>query len=118
MRFCGQFVLTRSLVLQVSYIHGAYDEDAGFIKLNEEVSRHEQEKSDDGSPTRRLFYLALPPSVYPIVSKRIRKHCMNQSALFLSLLALVSFTLFNPTTPGHTSSNSRSLYIMFILQFR
>ena len=87
------------------YVHGAYDEDEGFIRLNEEVSRHEQEKSDDGSPTRRLFYLALPPSVYPVVSKRIRKHCMNQSTPFLlSLLTMVNFTTF-----------SRSHYIDFNL---
>ncbi|XP_024357851.1 glucose-6-phosphate 1-dehydrogenase 6, cytoplasmic isoform X2 [Physcomitrium patens] len=63
---------------KITYIHGAYDADESFIQLNEEVSRHEQKRSDDVSPTRRLFYLALPPSVYPLVSKRISKHCMNQ----------------------------------------
>ncbi|KAG0554318.1 hypothetical protein M758_12G084600 [Ceratodon purpureus] len=63
---------------KVTYIQGAYDEDEGYVKLNEEVSRHEHERSDDGTPTRRLFYLALPPTVYPVASKRIQKHCMNQ----------------------------------------
>jgi glucose-6-phosphate 1-dehydrogenase len=63
---------------KITYTHGAYDADEGFIKLNEEILRLEREGSVDNSPTRRLFYLALPPSVYPLVSKQIRKHCMNQ----------------------------------------
>jgi glucose-6-phosphate 1-dehydrogenase len=63
---------------KITYIYGPYDADESFEKLNAEIARHEQDRSDDGSPTRRLFYLALPPSVYPLVSKMIRKHCMNQ----------------------------------------
>lgn len=81
------------------YIHGAYDADEGFIKLNEEILRLEREESDDNSPTRRLFYLALPPSVYPLVSKQIRKHCMNQSTVscfshFSLSVALLKSTLY------------------------
>jgi len=80
----GQFVLIRSEILQVTYLYGAYDADEGYISLNKEIGQFEKEKNHDDSPTRRLFYFALPPSVYPLVSERIRKHCMNQSNLCLS----------------------------------
>lgn len=84
----SQFVLIRSKILQITYLHGAYDADEGFISLDKEVLQFEQEKSHEDNPTRRLFYFALPPSVYPLVSERIRKHCMNQSTLsFISLLS-------------------------------
>ncbi|KAJ7565443.1 hypothetical protein O6H91_02G061300 [Diphasiastrum complanatum] len=62
----------------VTYTSGAYDTEEGFIKLNEIISFHEVAKGGKEGPTRRLFYLALPPSVYPVVCKLIRQHCMNQ----------------------------------------
>ncbi|KAG0623847.1 hypothetical protein M758_3G206500 [Ceratodon purpureus] len=62
---------------KITYLHGDYNADEGFITLNEEVSKFEQEKCGEDRRTRRLFYLALPPSVYPVVSQWIRKHCMN-----------------------------------------
>lgn len=83
-----QFVLIRSIILQITYVHGAYDADEGFISLNKEISQFEQEENREENPTRRLFYFALPPSVYPLVSQRIRKLCMNQSTLsFISLMS-------------------------------
>eukprot|EP00252_Welwitschia_mirabilis_P018772 TRINITY_DN4194_c0_g1_i1.p1 TRINITY_DN4194_c0_g1~~TRINITY_DN4194_c0_g1_i1.p1 ORF type:complete len:516 (-),score=89.79 TRINITY_DN4194_c0_g1_i1:566-2113(-) len=62
----------------VAYISGPYDKDEGFVKLDEEIAMHERKKSGEDGPSRRLFYLALPPSVYPSVCKRIRGYCMNQ----------------------------------------
>ena len=46
----------------LTYTAGAYDEPSGFKKLNSVLEKHESESSD---PVGRLFYLALPPSVYP-----------------------------------------------------
>jgi len=62
----------------VSYVAGTYDHEEGFLKLNEEIVKYEESKSGAERPSRRLFYLALPPSVYPIVCKMIRHYCMNQ----------------------------------------
>lgn len=62
-------------------MQGAYDTDEGYIRMNEEVSRFELEKDDKDSSTHRLYYFALPPSVYPEVSEKVRKHCMNPSKL-------------------------------------
>ncbi|CAK9227284.1 unnamed protein product [Sphagnum troendelagicum] len=66
---------------QVTYISGPYDEESGYIKLSEQIASHENNKCGTTCSTRRLFYLALPPSVYPLVSRMVRKHCMNPHSL-------------------------------------
>jgi glucose-6-phosphate 1-dehydrogenase len=69
---------------QIKYVSGGYDSAEGFLSLNKEISEHELAKNSYGS-SRRLFYLALPPSVYPSVCKMIRSYCMNQGS-FIFLL--------------------------------
>ncbi|XP_076131632.1 glucose-6-phosphate 1-dehydrogenase isoform X1 [Alosa pseudoharengus] len=54
-----------------SYVSGKYNEDASFTKLHENLL-----SLPSGSEANRLFYLALPPSVYHDVTKNIRHHCM------------------------------------------
>uniref|UniRef100_A0A1D1YA71 Glucose-6-phosphate 1-dehydrogenase n=1 Tax=Anthurium amnicola TaxID=1678845 RepID=A0A1D1YA71_9ARAE len=65
----------------IKYVSGSYDQEEGFILLNKEISQHESSKNSPVGTSRRLFYLALPPSVYPSVCKMIRRCCMNQSDL-------------------------------------
>ncbi|KAJ1696580.1 hypothetical protein LUZ63_005092 [Rhynchospora breviuscula] len=62
----------------IKYVSGGYDSAEGFLSLNKEISEHELAKNSYGS-SRRLFYLALPPSVYPSVCKMIKSYCMNQA---------------------------------------
>lgn len=64
--------------LQVKYVSGSYDNEEGFRLLDKEISEHEISKNSREGSSRRLFYLALPPSVYPLVSKMIRNCCMNR----------------------------------------
>jgi glucose-6-phosphate 1-dehydrogenase len=75
----------------VTYISGPYDEESGYVKLNEQISSAEEAKCGTTCSTRRLFYLALPPSIYPIVSAMVRKHCMNprMASFFLSSFLLL-----------------------------
>ncbi|KAL7988282.1 hypothetical protein Chor_007201 [Crotalus horridus] len=55
-----------------SYISGKYDDQASFEKLNAHLNAlHNGEKAN------RLFYLALPPSVYKEVTTHIQKTCMS-----------------------------------------
>ncbi|XP_053149647.1 glucose-6-phosphate 1-dehydrogenase isoform X2 [Hemicordylus capensis] len=55
-----------------SYISGKYDDRASFDRLNAHMnSLHNGEKAN------RLFYLALPPSVYEDVTGNIRGTCMS-----------------------------------------
>ncbi|XP_077211896.1 glucose-6-phosphate 1-dehydrogenase, cytoplasmic isoform-like isoform X2 [Tasmannia lanceolata] len=63
----------------IKYVSGSYDDGEGFQLLDKEISEHEISKNSQEGSSRRLFYLALPPSVYPSVCKMIRHFCMNRS---------------------------------------
>ncbi|GAB4847933.1 Glucose-6-phosphate 1-dehydrogenase, cytoplasmic isoform [Ancistrocladus abbreviatus] len=63
----------------IKYVSGSYDTDDGFRFLDEEITKYEHAKISQGGVTRRLFYLALPPSVYPSVCKMIKLWCMNKA---------------------------------------
>ncbi|XVE67768.1 hypothetical protein DITRI_Ditri09bG0014800 [Diplodiscus trichospermus] len=65
----------------IKYVSGSYDAAEGFQLLDKEIAKHETSKSSKEGSSRRLFYLALPPSVYPSVCRMIRKYCMNKSDL-------------------------------------
>jgi hypothetical protein len=67
--------MANDFVKMIKYTAGGYDDDAGFQKLDALVGDWEQQIAPQG-PNRRLFYMALPPSVYPLVAKMVRKHCM------------------------------------------
>jgi len=66
------------LTSQIKYVSGSYDTEDGFQLLDKEISQHEVSKNSAEGSSRRLFYLALPPSVYPTVCRMIRKCCMNK----------------------------------------
>uniref|UniRef100_A0AAQ5X8Z2 Glucose-6-phosphate 1-dehydrogenase n=1 Tax=Amphiprion ocellaris TaxID=80972 RepID=A0AAQ5X8Z2_AMPOC len=55
-----------------SYLSGRYDDGSSFDQLNNLLS-----SLPGGANANRLFYLALPPSVYHHVSANIRNHCMS-----------------------------------------
>ncbi|MED6274225.1 glucose-6-phosphate 1-dehydrogenase [Characodon lateralis] len=56
-----------------SYISGKYADDASFSKLNAHML-----SLPGGPEANRLFYLALPPTVYHEVTKNIKHHCMSK----------------------------------------
>lgn len=62
----------------ISYVSGAYDKAEAFQKLNAEIEAHENQY---GSATKknRLFYLALPPSVFGDVAKQLKEQCYGKS---------------------------------------
>lgn len=62
----------------VTYVSGPYDREEGYVNLEDAIKQQEKVKGCNSGPTQRLFYLALPPSVYPVVSKMIKKCCMNK----------------------------------------
>jgi len=56
-----------------TYVSGSYDDAASFKELNkhlEEIESHYQSKE-----CNRIFYLALPPSVFVPVAKNIKDEC-------------------------------------------
>ncbi|CAL4968409.1 unnamed protein product [Urochloa decumbens] len=64
----------------IKYVSGSYDSGEGFELLNKTISEYETSKNSESRSSRRLFYLALPPSVYPSVCRMIRSYCMNPSS--------------------------------------
>ncbi len=75
-----------------SYVRGRYDDDSSFTQLNAHLS-----SLPKGAEANRLFYLALPPTVYHDVSANIRAHCMGSKS--------VSVILANP--------QKRLVYVLF-----
>ncbi|KAM7509232.1 hypothetical protein LguiA_019685 [Lonicera macranthoides] len=65
----------------IKYVSGSYDSEEGFQLLDKAIYAHEVSTKVAEGSARRLFYLALPPSVYPPVCKMIKKCCMNKSDL-------------------------------------
>ncbi len=55
-----------------SYVKGSYDKQEDFDNLNREIG-----KIENGLIARRLFYLALPPSVFAPVTSCIKAACMS-----------------------------------------
>jgi len=54
-----------------SYVAGAYDKSDGFAGLHQAIL-----KLEGAAGGHRLFYLALPPSVYADVTKNLKGQCM------------------------------------------
>lgn len=54
-----------------SYISGQYDQDESFVNLE----HHLKELEKDQFETNRIFYMALPPSVFIPVSQHLKKIC-------------------------------------------
>jgi glucose-6-phosphate 1-dehydrogenase len=54
-----------------SYVSGQYDKDESFLQLNKHLEDLEQGRKENN----RLFYMALPPSVFTIVSQHLKKCC-------------------------------------------
>lgn len=52
------------------YIAGSYDKPDGFAKLNKAI--------EEKGSCNRIFYLALPPSVYETVTLNLKAVCMSK----------------------------------------
>ncbi|CAF2705458.1 unnamed protein product [Rotaria sp. Silwood2] len=64
-----------------SYISGSYDKSEDFENLNSQANKISHETN-----SHRIFYLALPPSVYESASELISKHCRPASPSWLRLI--------------------------------
>src|SRR5436189_5935807 len=60
-----------------TYIPGQYDQDGPFIQLNEHLEQLEKGKKEQN----RVFYMALPPSVFISVSHHLKKNCYPKNGV-------------------------------------
>ena len=63
----------------ITYISGQYDTDEGFLALNEQITAFENDQQM--ATPHRLFYLALPPSVFLPVAQQIKKNVYSNDAI-------------------------------------
>jgi len=56
------------------YVQGSYTDENAFKNLDTELK-----KLENGLKANRIFYLALPPSVFMPVTEHLKKFCMSQS---------------------------------------
>lgn len=54
-----------------SYVSGQYDQDDAFINLNKHLEEVEKGRKEQN----RVFYMALPPSVFITVSEQLKRNC-------------------------------------------
>ncbi|WVO21590.1 glucose-6-phosphate dehydrogenase [Cryptococcus decagattii] len=56
-----------------SYVSGLYDQDDGY----QELLKHVEELEGDRETRNRIFYMALPPSVFTTVARGLKKNCYS-----------------------------------------
>lgn len=94
-----------------SYVQGSYDKNEDFRKLDAAIRK----KEVDGR-ANRLFYLALPPSVYESVTQKVQEECMaSGSVLTPRTPSAPTVTMTteprSPPLPANTSiTRSRTIY--------
>jgi glucose-6-phosphate 1-dehydrogenase len=62
-----------------TYFSGSYDDGSSFEELNKYLE--EVESKFPGDTHHRLFYLALPPSVFIPVAKNLREHTYSKKGI-------------------------------------
>jgi len=60
-----------------TYVSGQYDVDESFINLR----RHLEELERGRKEQNRIFYMALPPSVFTTVSQHLKKNCYPENGI-------------------------------------
>ena len=60
-----------------TYVSGQYDKDEDFKNL----LKHVEELEKDHKETNRIFYMALPPSVFIPVSQHLKKNCYPKNGI-------------------------------------
>ena len=60
-----------------TYVAGQYDQDDSF----KELEKHMQELEKSQKETNRVFYMALPPSVFITVSQHLKRNCYPTSGI-------------------------------------
>lgn len=85
-------------VKRCTYIRGSYDKPDGFLELQNFIKGVQQQCN---APVNRLFYLALPPSVFNDVSYQVGKHCVDNGGSWTRIIIEKPF--------GHDTESSAKL---------
>lgn len=76
-----------------TYVSGQYDNDESFVGL----LKHLEELENGRKESNRVFYMALPPSVFTTVSQHLKKNCYPKNGIariIVRPVAPASFALY------------------------
>jgi glucose-6-phosphate 1-dehydrogenase len=65
----------------LTYLPGQYDDDASFANLDMAILQSEEDREIDVGKRHRVFYMALPPSVFITVAKGLKKNTYAKEGL-------------------------------------
>ena len=65
----------------LSYLSGQYDDDASFQNLDKAIKKCEESRNVEVGKRHRVFYMALPPSVFIPVAKGLKKNTYAKEGL-------------------------------------
>lgn len=57
------------------YISGSYNDDEKFKEIDSTIKELCVDSNQNFRSGNRIFYLAVPPKVYPDITERIAKNC-------------------------------------------
>ncbi|KAI9316269.1 glucose-6-phosphate dehydrogenase [Dichotomocladium elegans] len=63
------------------YFHGQYDQEDSYKKLSEHITKLEDERGIKKGQRNRIFYMAVPPSVFVPVAKNIRENLCTDEGI-------------------------------------
>lgn len=72
-----------------TYVSGQYDQDESFINLNNHLEEIEKGRKDQN----RIFYMALPPSVFITVSDQLKRNCYPKNSIARIIVSAWLFPL-------------------------
>jgi glucose-6-phosphate 1-dehydrogenase len=93
--------LVDSFLSQCYYVSGQYDVASDFHRLNQEIQQLEHQFSNGSSVRNRVFYLAIPPSVFIPVAHQLHTQCHAGSVGWTRVIVEKPF--------GHDLDSSRVL---------
>ena len=78
-----------------TYVSGQYDKDESFVELRNHLESLEKGRKE----TNRIFYMALPPSVFITVSQHLKRNCYPKSGVSRVIVSLPLTTPRSQLTP-------------------
>jgi glucose-6-phosphate 1-dehydrogenase len=72
-----------------SYVSGQYDKDESFVELEKHLGELEQGRKE----TNRMFYMALPPSVFIPVSQHLKRNCYPKNGISRVIVGRLSIAI-------------------------
>jgi glucose-6-phosphate 1-dehydrogenase len=89
-----------------TYVAGQYDQDESFINLTKHIEELEQGRKE----TNRVFYMALPPSVFIPVSQHLKRNCYPKNGISRVIVGLGFARTIGECTSNQMETDREALW--------